>query len=134
LGNARSKAWHFVELKVTLSLDVVCESIKPLKNQTPTPCKWPLKPINKGRHREIISKGITVFFCNANGIKDGLPCARQCRSFYLNWGSEIYDEPFVEVGIPHEHMRIQGRIKVIIIYDYRNFDPIFFITVRWVLD
>jgi predicted GNAT family N-acyltransferase len=28
-------------------------------------------------------------------------------SFYLNLGFEIYDAPFVEVGIQHYHMRIQ---------------------------
>jgi hypothetical protein len=57
-----------------------------------------------------------------------LPCARQCRSFYLNLGFEIYDEPFVEVGIPHEHMRIQGQNKGYYNTRLQNFNPIFFIT------
>jgi hypothetical protein len=74
LGKCTIKAWHFVAVESDAVIGCVIESIKPLKTKT-TPCKWPLKPISKGRHREIISKGITVF-CNANGIKEVVCHAR----------------------------------------------------------
>jgi predicted GNAT family N-acyltransferase len=60
------------------------------------------KGIGKLLVKELLS------FCNANGIKEVVCHARDNSvPFYLNLGFGIYDEPFVEVGIPHEHMRIQ---------------------------
>jgi hypothetical protein len=45
-------------------------------------------------------------FCKSNGIKEVVCHSRENAAFYLNLGYEIYDEPFIEVGIKHSHMRI----------------------------
>ncbi|WP_232226215.1 GNAT family N-acetyltransferase [Flavobacterium sp. ACAM 123] len=46
-------------------------------------------------------------FCKVNGIKEVVCHARNnAVSFYLKLGFEIYDDPFTEVDIRHEHMRI----------------------------
>jgi predicted GNAT family N-acyltransferase len=59
------------------------------------------KGIGKLLVKELLS------FCNANGIKEVVCHARDnAVPFYLNLGFEIYDKPFMEVGISHSHMRI----------------------------
>ncbi|MFT5964488.1 MAG: putative GNAT family N-acyltransferase [Flavobacterium sp.] len=46
-------------------------------------------------------------FCKSKGIQEVVCHSREnAVPFYLNLGFEIYDEPFVEVGIKHSHMRI----------------------------
>ena len=46
-------------------------------------------------------------FSKSKGIKEVVCHARDnAVPFYLSLGFEIYDDPFVEVGIQHFHMRI----------------------------
>ena len=46
-------------------------------------------------------------FCKTKGIKEVVCHSREnAVQFYLQMGFEVYDEPFVEVGIPHSHMRL----------------------------
>ena len=50
-------------------------------------------------------------FCKSKGIAEVTCHARETAlKFYLNLGFEVYDEPFIEVGIKHYHMRIISEI------------------------
>src|ERR1051325_10394063 len=47
-------------------------------------------------------------FCRTKGIKEVVCHSRNnAVQFYSKLGFEIYGEPFTEVGIPHEHMRLK---------------------------
>ncbi len=47
-------------------------------------------------------------FCKTKGIKEVLCHSRDTAvKFYLKSGFEIYDAPFIEVGIQHYHMRLK---------------------------
>ena len=102
------KAWHFVAVESDAVIGcVVLNPLNPEKTKTQlmqmaVETDQQGKGIGKLLVKELLS------FCNANGIKEVVCHARDnAVPFYLNLGFEIYDEPFVEVGIPHEHMRIR---------------------------
>jgi predicted GNAT family N-acyltransferase len=102
------KAWHFVAIE---NENVIgCVVLNPLNpEQTKTQLMQMAvetdqqgKGIGKLLVKELLS------FCVTNGIKEVVCHARDnAVPFYLNLGFEIYDEPFVEVGIQHYHMRIR---------------------------
>jgi len=101
------KAWHFVALENDVVIGcVVLNPLNPEKTKTQlmqmaVETNQQGKGIGKLLVKELLS------FCMSNGIKEVVCHARDnAVPFYLNLGFEIYDEPFVEVGIPHEHMRI----------------------------
>lgn len=102
------KAWHFVAVESDAVIGcVVLNPLNPEKTKTQlmqmaVETDQQGKGIGKLLVKELLS------FCNANEIKEVVCHARDnAVPFYLNLGFEIYDEPFVEVGIPHEHMRIR---------------------------
>jgi len=101
------KAWHFVAVENDVVIGcVVLNPLNPEKTKTQlmqmaVETNQQGKGIGKLLVKELLS------FCMSNGIKEVVCHARDnAVPFYLNLGFEIYDEPFVEVGIPHEHMRI----------------------------
>ena len=101
------KAWHFVAVENDVVIGcVVLNPLNPEKTKTQlmqmaVETNQQGKGIGKLLVKELLS------FCMSNGIKEVVCHARDnAVPFYLILGFEIYDEPFVEVGIPHEHMRI----------------------------
>jgi predicted GNAT family N-acyltransferase len=102
------KAWHFVAVESDAVIG--CVVLNPL-NSEKTKTQLMQMAVETNQQRKGIGKLLVkelLSFCNANGIKEVVCHARDnAVPFYLNLGFETYDEPFVEVGIPHEHMRIQ---------------------------
>ncbi|MEZ7499899.1 GNAT family N-acetyltransferase [Flavobacterium sp. Arc3] len=101
------KAWHFVAVESNAVIGcVVLNPLNPDKTKTQlmqmaVETNQQGKGIGKLLVKELLS------FCNANGIKEVVCHARHnAVPFYLILGFEIYDAPFVEVGIQHSHMRI----------------------------
>ena len=101
------KAWHFVAVERDAVIGcVVLNPLNPKKTKTQllqmaVETNQQGKGIGKLLVKELLS------FCNAKGIKEVVCHARDnAVPFYLSLGFETYDEPFVEVGIQHSHMRI----------------------------
>lgn len=102
------KAWHFVAVENDTVIGcVVLNPLNPIKTKTQlmqmaVETNQQGKGIGKLLVKELLS------FCKSNGIEEVVCHARDnAVPFYLNLGFEIYDDPFTEVGIPHEHMRIR---------------------------
>ena len=102
------KAWHFVAVKKDTVVGCVvlnplnAEKTKSQLMQMAVETEQQGKGIGKLLVNELLS------FCQSNGIKEVVCHAREIAvPFYLSLGFEIYDKPFMEVGIPHEHMRIR---------------------------
>ena len=58
----------------------------------------------RGVGREMVH--FSESFCLENGYKEIVMNARDTAvPFYLNLSYEVYDEPFIEVSIPHRKMR-----------------------------
>ncbi|PKH68107.1 GNAT family N-acetyltransferase [Flavobacterium sp. ALD4] len=102
------KAWHFVAVENDAVMGcVVLNPLNPEKTKTQL-MQMAVETNQQGKGIGKLLVKELLFFCNANGIKEVVSHARDnAVPFYLNLGFEIYGEPFVEVGIPHEHMRIQ---------------------------
>jgi predicted GNAT family N-acyltransferase len=101
------KAWHFVAVEGN---DVIgCVVLVPLDSgQTKTQLMQMAVETNqqgKGIGKLLVNELLS--FCKSKGIEEVVCHSREnAIAFYLNLGFEIYDEPFVEVGIKHSHMRI----------------------------
>jgi predicted GNAT family N-acyltransferase len=102
------KAWHFVAVKKDTV--VGCVVLNPL-NAEKTKSQLMQMAVETHQQGKGIGKLLVnelLSFCQSNGINEVVCHAREIAvPFYLNLGFEIYEEPFVEVGIPHEHMRIR---------------------------
>ncbi|MCF3112225.1 GNAT family N-acetyltransferase [Niabella sp. CC-SYL272] len=100
------RAWHFVAVEADNVIG--CVILVPLnKGQAQlkqmaveTACQ------SKGTGRLLI--GALLAFARTQQFLE-VVCHAQDRAipFYIKNGFEIYDEPFVEVGVPHHHMRIR---------------------------
>jgi predicted GNAT family N-acyltransferase len=101
------KAWHFVAVESDAVIG--CVVLNPL-NSEKTKTQLMQMAVETNQQRKGIGKLLVkelLSFCNANGIKEVVCHARDnAVPFYLNLGFEIYDKPFMEVGISHSHMRI----------------------------
>jgi predicted GNAT family N-acyltransferase len=102
------KAWHFVAVENENVIGcVVLNPLNPEKTKTQlmqmaVETDQQGKGIGKLLVKELLS------FCKSNNIKEVVCHARNnAVPFYLSLGFTIYDDAFVEVGIPHEHMRIR---------------------------
>jgi predicted GNAT family N-acyltransferase len=102
------KAWHFVAIEGNTVIG--CVVLNPL-NPEKTKTQLMQMAVETNQQRKGIGKLLVeelLSFCKSNGIKEIICHARNnAVSFYLNLGFEIYDAPFVEVGIQHYHMRIR---------------------------
>jgi predicted GNAT family N-acyltransferase len=101
------KSWHFVAVENETVIG--CVVLVPLDpGQTKTQLMQMAVETNqqgKGIGKLLINELLS--FCKSKGIEEVVCHSREnAVPFYLNSGFEIYDEPFVEVGIPHSHMRI----------------------------
>lgn len=102
------EAWHFAAVENENVIGcVVLNPLNPEKTKTQlmqmaVETDQQGKGIGKLLVKELLS------FCKSNGIKEVVCHARNnAVPFYLSLGFTIYDDAFVEVGIPHEHMRIR---------------------------
>lgn len=101
------KAWHFVAVEDDKVIG--CVVLVPLNpEQTKTQLMQMAVETNqqgKGIGKLLVKE--LLAFSKSKGIKEVTCHARDnAVPFYLSLGFEIYDEPFVEVGIQHFHMRI----------------------------
>ena len=101
-------SWHFVAVQ---NEEVIgCVVLFPLDNsgqqtqlkQMAVENNYQGKGIGKLLVNELLS------FCKMKGIKEVVCHARDNSvKLYLSLGFEIYGDSFVEVGIPHSHMKIK---------------------------
>lgn len=101
------KAWHFVAVEDDNVIG--CVVLVPLdKEKTKTQLmQMAVETDQQGKGIGKLLVNELLSFCKSNGIKEVVCHARDnAVPFYLNLGFEIYDEPFVEVGIQHFHMKI----------------------------
>lgn len=101
------KSWHFVAVEKDIVIG--CVVLVPLYHeQTKTQLMQMAVETNqqgKGIGKLLVNELLS--FCKSKGIKEVLCHSREnAVPFYLNLGFHVYDEPFVEVGIQHSHMRI----------------------------
>ena len=101
------KSWHFVAVENNHVIGCVVlvplnpEETKTQLMQMAVETQHQGKGIGKLLVKELIN------FSKTNGIQEVVCHARDnAVPFYQNLGFEIYDEPFIEVGIQHYHMRI----------------------------
>ncbi|QMU30622.1 GNAT family N-acetyltransferase [Adhaeribacter radiodurans] len=101
------KSWHFIAVEkgrvigciVLVPLDK--EGKKTQLMQMAVESNQQGKGIGKLLVNELLD------FCQSKGITEVTCHARETAvQFYLNLGFVIYDESFEEVGIPHQHMKI----------------------------
>jgi predicted GNAT family N-acyltransferase len=101
------KAWHFVAIENDTVIG--CVVLVPLdEEQTKTQLMQMAVETNqqgKGIGKLLVIELLS--FCKSHNIKEVVCHARATAvPFYLNLGFEIYDAPFMEVGMQHYHMRI----------------------------
>ncbi len=101
------KSWHFVAVEKDAVIG--CVVLVPL-NATQTKTQLMQMAVETNQQGKGIGKLLVkelLDFSKSKGIKEVICHARDnAVPFYLNLGFEIYDDPFVEVGIQHYHMRI----------------------------
>ncbi|EIA10586.1 GNAT family N-acetyltransferase [Flavobacterium frigoris] len=101
------KSWHFVAVENDSVIG--CVVLVPL-NQEQTKTQLMQMAVETNQQGKGIGKLLVkelLAFSISNEIKEVVCHSRDnAVPFYLNLGFEIYDEPFVEVGIQHYHMRI----------------------------
>lgn len=101
------KSWHFVAVEDNNLIG--CVVLVPLHPEQ-TKTQLMQMAVETNRQGKGIGKLLVqelLAFSKSNGIKEVTCHARDnAVPFYLGLGFEIYDDPFVEVGIPHYHMRI----------------------------
>ena len=101
------KAWHFVATENNNLLG--CVILVPIDDK-----KEKVQLMQMAVDTNLQGKGIgkllvieLLEFCKQQGIKEVTCHSRaSANDFYKKLGFEIYDEPFDEVGITHNHMRI----------------------------
>jgi predicted GNAT family N-acyltransferase len=101
------KSWHFVAIENNAV--IACVVLNPLDaNAAQTQLmQMAVETNQQGKGVGTLLVKELLSFCKSNGINEVVCHARDTAvAFYLSLGFEIYDTPFEEVGIPHEHMRI----------------------------
>ncbi|HEX8575812.1 MAG TPA: GNAT family N-acetyltransferase [Flavobacterium sp.] len=101
------KSWHFIALENNNVIG--CVVLFPLDEQQS--CAQLMQMAVEDDYQ---GKGIgkllvleLLLFCRSQGIKEVVCHSRDTAvPFYLKLGFEIYDNPFIEVGIQHYHMKI----------------------------
>lgn len=101
------KAWHFVAIENDNLLG--CVILVPIDSK-----KEKVQLMQMAVDTNLQGKGIgkllvieLLKFCKREGIKEVTCHSREyANEFYRKLGFEIYDEPFEEAGIRHNHMRI----------------------------
>jgi len=101
------KSWHFVAIENDNVIG--CVVLVPLdQEQTKTQLMQMAVETNqqgKGIGKLLVKE--LLAFSKSKGIKEVVCHSRDnAVPFYLNLGFEIFDDPFVEVGIQHYHMKI----------------------------
>jgi predicted GNAT family N-acyltransferase len=101
------KSWHFVAVENDVVIG--CVVLVPLDTaQSKTQLMQMAVETNqqgKGIGKLLVNELLS--FCKSKTIGEVVCHSREnAVAFYLKSGFEIYDEPFVEVGIKHSHMRI----------------------------
>lgn len=101
------KSWHFVAIENDNVIG--CVVLVPLdQEQTKTQLMQMAVETNqqgKGIGKLLVNE--LLAFSKSKGIKEVVCHSRDnAVPFYLNLGFEIFDDPFVEVGIQHYHMKI----------------------------
>lgn len=101
------KSWHFVAVENDNVIG--CVVLVPL-NQEQTKTQLMQMAVETNQQGKGIGKLLVnelLAFSKSKGIKEVVCHSRDnAVPFYLNLGFEIYDDPFVEVGIRHYHMKI----------------------------
>lgn len=100
------KAWHFVAVENDQVIG--CVILVPFEREGHAQLKqMAVETVcqSKGIGRLLITALLT--FAKKQQLVE-VVCHAQDTAilFYIKNGFEIYDEPFVEVGVPHHHMRI----------------------------
>ncbi|MBZ4187289.1 GNAT family N-acetyltransferase [Niabella sp. 3A5MI-3] len=99
------KAWHFVAVE---NDNVVgCVILVPLNNGQAQLKQMAVETTYQSKGIGRLLVGALLAFAKEQRLKE-IVCHAQDTAipFYIKNGFEIYDEPFVEVGVPHHHMRI----------------------------
>ncbi len=101
------KSWHFVAIENDNVIG--CVVLVPLdQEQTKTQLMQMAVETNqqgKGIGKLLVNE--LLAFSKSKGVKEVVCHSRDnAVPFYLNLGFEIFDDPFVEVGIQHYHMKI----------------------------
>lgn len=100
-------SWHFVAVEE--SRVIGCVVLFPIdgKEQTAQLMQMAVESELQGKGIGKLLVNELLKFCKNKGIKEVVCHSREnAVKFYLQMGFEVYDEPFVEVGIPHSHMRL----------------------------
>lgn len=102
-----AKAWHFIAMEnhqiagCVLLVPLNYEKTKAQLMQMAVDTQFQRKGIGRLLVKELLK------FSKQNNIEEVTCHARNnVLNFYEKLGFEIYDEPFIEVGIPHRHMKI----------------------------
>lgn len=101
------KSWHFVAIENNAVIG--CVVLNPLNEKSTQTqlMQMAVETNQQGKGVGTLLVKELLSFCKSNGINEVVCHARDTAvAFYLCLGFEIYDTPFEEVGIPHEHMRI----------------------------
>jgi predicted GNAT family N-acyltransferase len=101
------KAWHLVAVENDVVLGcVVLVPLDPGQKKAQL-MQMAVETNQQGNGVGKLLVNELLSFCKSKGIQEVVCHSREnAVPFYLNLGFEIYDEPFVEVGIKHSHMRI----------------------------
>lgn len=99
-------AWHFVAVEERVVIG--CVMLVPRGNGIAQLKQMAVEEAQQGKGVGLQLIDALIRFALKEGITE-VVCHAQDRAipFYLKNGFEIYDEPFVEVGVPHHHMRIR---------------------------
>lgn len=101
------KSWHFVAIENDNVIG--CVVLVPL-NQEQTKTQLMQMAVETNQQGKGIGKLLVnelLAFSKSKRIKEVVCHSRDnAVPFYLSLGFEIYDDPFVEVGIHHYHMKI----------------------------
>ncbi|OAB28828.1 Acetyltransferase (GNAT) domain-containing protein [Flavobacterium fryxellicola] len=102
------KAWHFVAIESDTVIGcVVLNPLNPEKTKTQL-MQMAVETAQQGKGIGKLLVQELLSFCETTGIKEVVCHAREnAVPFYLKLGFEIYDEPFMEVGMSHYHMKIR---------------------------
>lgn len=99
------KAWHFTA--VENDQVVGCVILVPLREGVAQLKQMAVETGSQSRGIGRLLVDALLAFAKTQQLQEIICHARDTAiPFYLKSGFEIYDEPFVEVGVPHHHMRI----------------------------
>lgn len=100
------RSWHFVALEDGNVVGCVVLFPIDIKNNRAQLMQMAVDFNLQGKGVGKLLVNELVNFCKSKGITQIICHSRSTVvDFYFNLGFEIYDEPFVEVGIQHYHMR-----------------------------